>query len=201
MAAYLLLTAAVVLGIAISRHWHGERWPRLLVEGAHRWTVLTFFAFILVHSMTILRDPFTHFGLGDIVVPFGSAYRTVWLGLGVLASDLLLAVGASVLARRWIGYGVWHGIHLLTYLLFPPALLHGLGTGTDTQEGWAALLYAGSVVAVFATVIWRTMELRVWRRWALATSLVGGAALVVWCVRGPYAPGWAGAAATPKVLR
>ncbi len=101
--------------------------------------------------------------------------------------------------RRWIGYGVWHGLHLLTYLLFPLSLVHGLGTGTDTQTGWVALLYAGSVAAVSGTLIWRTMELRVWRRWALVTSLFGGTALVVWCLRGPYAPGVA-AAGTPKLL-
>lgn len=200
MAAYVLLTAAVVLGITVSRHWHGERWPRLIVEGAHRWVVLTFFAFILLHTVTILLDPFTHFGLRDVVVPFGSAYRTLWLGLGVLASELLLAVGASVLVRRWIGYAVWHGLHLLTYLLFPLSLLHGLGTGTDTQEGWAALLYAGSVAAVVIALVWRTMALRVWRRWALAGSLAGVTALAIWCVRGPYAPGWAVAAGTPQAL-
>lgn len=200
MVAYLLLTAAVVLGIAVSRHWHSERWPRLIVEGAHRWVVLTFFAFILLHTVTILLDPFTHFGLRDVVVPFGSAYRTFWLGLGVLASELLLAVGASVLVRRWIGYGAWHGLHLLTYLLFPLALLHGLGTGTDTPDGWAALFYAASVVAVCGVLIWRTMERRVWRRWAVLSSLVGGTALVLWCLHGPYAAGWAVASGTPKAL-
>lgn len=198
MLAYVLLTVVVVLGIAVSRHWRNERWPRLLIESAHRWLTLIFFAFIAVHTVTVLVDPFTHFGLRDILVPFGSAYRTIWLGLGVLAGELALAIGASVWLRPWIGYRAWHALHLLTYLLFPLSLLHGLGTGTDTTEGWAAALYAASAVAVAGALIWRTMDLHAWRRVALSGSLLGGAAVVVWCLHGPYAPGWATAAGTPK---
>lgn len=200
MAAYVLLTASVALGIAVSRHWHGDRWPRLLVDAAHRWLTLIFFLFIAIHTVTVLVDPFTHFGLRDVVVPFGSAYRTIWLGLGVIASELALAIGASVLVRPWIGYRSWHALHVLTYLLFPLSLLHSIGTGTDTQEPWAAAIYAASVAVVFGVLIWRTMQLRAWRRVALVSSLAGSVALVVWCLHGPYAAGWATAAGTPKAL-
>jgi sulfoxide reductase heme-binding subunit YedZ len=200
MIAYILLTATVVLGIAVSKHWRHAAAPRLVVDAAHRWATITFLAFTLVHTVTVWLDPFTHFGLRDIAVPFGSAYRTVWLGLGVLATELALALALSVLVRRFIGYRAWHALHLLTYLLFPMALLHSLGTGTDTTTEWATAIYAASFLAVAGALIWRTMELRAWRRWVLATSLAGGAALAVWCVRGPFAPGWAEAAGTPKAL-
>lgn len=43
---------------------------------------------------------------------------------------------------------------MLTYLLFPLALLHGLGTGTDTPTLWAIVVYAGSVLAVGGVMIW-----------------------------------------------
>ena len=200
MAAYILLTASVALGIAVSRHWHSNNWSRLLVEAAHRWITVTFFVFIAIHTVTVLVDPFTHFGLRDVVVPFGSASRTVWLGLGVIASELALAIGASIWIRRRIGYRTWHGMHMLTYLLFPLSLLHSVGTVTDTQEAWAALIYAGSVVTVCGVLIWRTMELRAWRRLALVSSVTSSVALVVWCLHGPYAADWSTAAGTPKTL-
>lgn len=200
MLAYILLTAVVVLGIAVSRRWHNERWPRMLVEATHRWLTITFFIFIAVHTVTVLVDPFTHFGLKDVLVPFGSYYRTIWLGLGVIATELGLAIGLSVFLRPLIGYRAWHILHLLTYVLFPLSLLHGIGTGTDTQETWATAIYALSVVLVFGVLIWRTMDLHAWRRVALIGSVAGSAALVVWCLRGPYAPGWAVASGTPKTL-
>lgn len=102
MVAYLLLTATVVLGVALSRRWHSDSWPRMVVEGTHRWLTIVFFLFIAVHSVTVLLDPFTHFGLQDVLVPFGSAYRTIWLGLGVLASEMALAIALSAFVRRWM---------------------------------------------------------------------------------------------------
>lgn len=200
--AYLLLTASVALGILLSRRWPGagRALPRLVVDGAHRWLTLTFYLFVIIHVVALLFDPFTHFGLADLVVPFVSNYRPLWLSLGIVAAELGLAVGASVWVRRWIGYRAWHGLHLLTYLIFPLSLLHAIGTGSDTKTLWGALLYGGSTVLVMALLIWRTSALPGWRRVAVTASLVGGAALLIWSVGGPYAAGWAAAAGTPKTL-
>jgi hypothetical protein len=200
MVAFGLLTLAVVLGIAVSERWH-TRWTfRLVVEGAHRWATLIFFLLILVHSLTVLLDPFTHFGLRDVLIPLASAYRTFWLGLGIVATELGLAIGASVWLRRWIGYRAWHALHLLTYLLFPLSVLHGLGTGTDTRTLWATVVYAAGVLAVLGTLVWRTLSLPAWRRPVLTGAVAGALALVAWSVLGPYAPGWAEAAGTPASL-
>lgn len=198
--AYVQLMAIVVLGIALSRRWHRAAWPRLLVEATHRWLTLLFFLFIAVHSVTVLLDPFTHFGLNDILIPFGSAYRTIWLGLGVLAAELALAIALSAVVRRWIGYRMWHALHMLTYVLFPLSLLHGLGTGTDTTTPWATIMYGGSVLAVGAMVLWRTARRGAVRPWVLAGLVLATVALVAWVVGGPAAPSWSVAAGTPPAL-
>lgn len=198
--AYLLLTAAVAVGIAVSRRWHSPSWPRVVVEASHRWLAVIFCCFLAVHTVTIGLDPFTHFGLRDITVPFGSAYRTLWLGLGVLAAELGVAIAASVAIRPWIGYRLWRGLHLLTYVLFPLSLLHSIGTGTDTTTLWATLVYAGSIVVMVGAVLWRTVDMPALHQWTRVAAVVGGLALFVWCFRGPYAPGWAAAAGTPGTL-
>jgi predicted ferric reductase len=158
MVAYLLLTATVVLGIAVNRRWSNADWPRLVVEGAHRWFTLIFSLFLIVHIATLVLDPFSHISFGDAVIPFAGTYRTFWVGLGVVAAELVVAIVLSVAVRRWIGYRLWHALHLLTYLLFPLSLLHGIGTGTDTGTSWTTVMYAGSFLAVAAALIWRVRE-------------------------------------------
>lgn len=168
--AYLLLTLSVVLGIALSRRWHSPGWPRLVVHEAHRWATLTFYLFVAIHVTMMLLDPFAGFSVTDLLVPFASSYRPLWLSLGIVAAELALAIGASVWVREWIGYRTWHILHGLAYPIFVASLLHGIGTGTDSGTLWAILLYGGSAFAVIAATVWRTARLPQTRAAMLATS-------------------------------
>lgn len=156
---YLLLTLSVVLGIALSQRWHSPSWPRLVVHEAHRWATLTFYLFVLLHVSMMLLDPYIGFSVADVTVPFVSDYRPLWLSLGIIAAELALAIGASVLVRERIGYRAWHLLHGLAYPLFAMSLLHGFGTGSDAGTTWAMLLYAGSAGAVLAATFWRTIRI------------------------------------------
>ncbi|HET8626223.1 MAG TPA: ferric reductase-like transmembrane domain-containing protein [Thermomicrobiales bacterium] len=158
--AYLLLTAIVTLGIALSRRWHAPAWPRLVVHELHRWATITFYAFLGVHTLMMLLDPFIGFSVADVTIPFVSGYRTLWLSLGIIAGELALALGASVLVRDRIGYRAWHLLHGLAYPIFLLSLLHALGTGTDTRTPWALALYGGSLALVLAATAWRLAPAR-----------------------------------------
>src|SRR5690349_1918499 len=93
--AYLLITAAVCLGIALSRRWHGRRIPRLLVSETHRWIALTFYVFVAVHIVTIYLDTFSHFGVSDVLLPGASTWQPLGMALGIIAAQLGVAIGAS----------------------------------------------------------------------------------------------------------
>lgn len=170
--AYLLLTASVVLGITISKRWHSPNWPRFVIHEAHRWATLTFYLFLVVHVAMMVLDPYVGFSVVDVIVPFASAYRTLWLSLGIIGAELALAIGASVFVREWIGHRAWHMLHGLAYPIFVASLLHGLGTGTDTGLTWITFLYGISAASVVAATIWRVVP-RPWPRAALlATSVI-----------------------------
>ena len=154
--AYLLLTASVVLGILLSRRWHSESWPRLVVHETHRWATITFYIFLGMHVLMMLLDPYINFSLADVLIPFASSYRTLWLSLGIIGGELALAIGASVWVRDRIGYRTWHILHGLAYPVFLFSLLHGIFTGTDTGTFWMTVLYFGSGLAVIAATVWRT---------------------------------------------
>ena len=202
--ALLLLTAGVVLGVLTSTRWTAPRLPRFVVSGLHRNVTLLAIAFVVVHVGTTILDGYTPIGLRDAVLPFASRYRPIWLGLGAVAFDLLLAVIATSLVRARLGLRTWKLVHWLAYVSWPVALVHAFGTGSDARAGWFGLLALGSAGAVVLAVLWRVVEARSGPR---AVRLSGGvaaiavpAAIAVWALAGPLAAGWARHAGTPLRL-
>ena len=88
-------------------------------------------------------------------MPFGSSYRTVWLGLGTLSFELGLAVGLTSLARRVIGARLWRAVHWLAYACWPLAVFHAVGTGTDGHSAWLLGITMVCGGAVLACLAWR----------------------------------------------
>src|ERR1700694_2828507 len=131
----VLLSAVVVLGILSVLRVQTAGWPRFLTAGLHRNLALITLVFLALHIVTAVVDPFTHLGWLTAVVPFSSYYRTIWLGLGTIAFELLLAIVVTSLLRGLIGQAAWRAIHWLAYASWPVAVLHGFGTGTDAVFG------------------------------------------------------------------
>ncbi|GAC1401120.1 MAG: hypothetical protein NVS4B12_05290 [Ktedonobacteraceae bacterium] len=147
--AYALLTLAVAVGLLLSTQIQSpSRWPRLLNSELHNFLSLLSTIFLSVHILAVWVDPFTHFGWGDILLPFVSQYRTVWMALGIVALYLGIAIGISTWLRPRIGYAWWRKLHILTLGVYAFATIHGIGTGTDTQTWWAFSLYLLSIVLV-----------------------------------------------------
>jgi methionine sulfoxide reductase heme-binding subunit len=132
----LMLTAVAVLGVMTSLRLAPGAWPRFLMGSFHRNLGLLAVAFLTVHVVTAVVDPFTNLGWMAALVPFSSWYRTFWLGLGAVALELLAAVVLTSLVRRWLGYGAWRTVHWLAYACWPVAMVHGLGTGSDSGSVW-----------------------------------------------------------------
>ena len=132
----LLFSATVVLGLLTSSRFQARGWPRFATAALHRDISLLALVFLVLHIVTAVVDPFTHLGLVAAMVPFGSYYRTFWLGLGTIAFELMVAIVATSLLRHLIGVRVWRAVHWLAYLSWPVAVLHGIGTGTDASTPW-----------------------------------------------------------------
>ncbi len=202
--ALLLLTAVVLLGVLGAARWRSSRAPRFLVQGLHRNLTLLSIAFVAAHVVTTVADGFAPIGLKDAIVPFASSYRPVWLGLGAVAFDLLLALTATSLLRARIGVRAWRSLHWLAYASWPVALVHTLGTGSDARIGWLQILAVSCTVVVALAVLARTLPGDgVWtglRGTAAAATVLVPLGLVGWYRTGPGAPGWAARAGTPSPL-
>ena len=150
-----LLTLVLLGGILVRGGTRPVRLPRFVVLGLHRNVSLLALVFLAVHIATAVIDPYVTINITDAVVPFGSAYRPVWLGLGALALDLLLALVVTSLLRARLGLRTWRAVHWAAYAVWPVALLHGLETGTDAGRLWFRLPVAACVGTVVAAAAWR----------------------------------------------
>jgi sulfoxide reductase heme-binding subunit YedZ len=202
--ALVLLSATVVVGLLTSMRQSTAAWPRFLVQSLHRNLSLLVVIFLLLHIVTSVVDPFAKLGIGDAVIPFVASYRPLWLGLGVVSCELLLAVTVTSLARHRLGWRAWQIVHMLAYVSWPIAVVHGIATGTDTKSVWALGLVTGCVVVVVGAITWRLVvagpRILVVRWAGVGAGLAGTAVLVVWMAGGPLQPGWAKAAGTPADL-
>ena len=201
--ALVLLTLGIVLGVMGPLGAGGGRWPRFVIAGLHRNVTLLAIAFVAVHVVTTVADGFAPIGLRDAVIPFLSPYRPLWLGLGTVAFDLLLALVATSLLRRRIGLRVWSAVHWLAYASWPVAMLHGLGTGTDARLGWMTALAAVCGTAVAGSILWRVHGSAAAggpRLIAVGATLVALVLGAVWYSSGPLQHGWARRAGTPATL-
>ncbi len=201
--ALVLLTVSVVVGIIGSLRVSAPRWPRFAIEVVHRDVSLLVIVLLAVHIATTVLDRFTKISLTAAVIPFISSYRPFWLGLGALAFDLLLALVVTSLLRRRLGYQRWRAIHWLAYASWPIAVLHGLGTGSDTKVWWMLALTAACVAAVVIAICVRIAgaesrpELRAP---GIALCLAAPVALLAFTVLGPLEKGWAKRSGTPSSL-
>lgn len=157
LTAYVLLTAAVVMGLALSLRWQSARWPRLINNEWHNYLTLLSLIFVGVHVLAVWVDPFTHFGLTEIWIPLASTYRPQWLAFGIVGLYLGLAIGISTWLRPIIGYQLWRHLHVLTLVLYALVTVHGIGTGSDTSSWWALGIYIVSIGIVGTLVVVRLL--------------------------------------------
>ena len=151
----LMLTGVVVLGVAVRRQSRLPGLPRFGVIGLHRSVSLLSVAFLAVHVLTAVADPYVTLRLTDAVLPFLASYKPVWMGLGAVSFDLVAAVIVTSLLRVRIGRSIWRAVHWLAYVSWPLAVVHSIGSSTDMQSGWLLGLALGCILAVAAAVAWR----------------------------------------------
>jgi Ferric reductase like transmembrane component len=203
--ALVLLTATLVMGLTQVVRYARPGLPRFVISALHKNISILAVVFLAVHVLTAVADTYAPISIASVFIPFTGKYRPIWLGLGALALDLLLALVITSLLRDRIGHRAWRSLHWAAYLCWPVAILHGLGTGSDAKLRWVLVINAICVAAGLAAIWWRLAQ-----GWAPANTGRRSLALLgtfvlpllvgVWTVTGPLKPGWAKRAGTPTAL-
>jgi DMSO/TMAO reductase YedYZ heme-binding membrane subunit len=132
--ALVALTASVGVGIlAADRIVMGPP-GRIVAQAVHRAVSLAALAFLVTH---VVLEILAHRSqVIDAFVPFLARGRTFYIGLGTIASDLVIVLIVTGIARgrfadRWPW--TWRAIHATAYLCWPLAIVHGLLAGRTAQ--------------------------------------------------------------------
>ena len=106
----IMLTGVVVLGVAVRKHGRLPGLPRFAVVGLHRSISLLSVAFLAIHIVSAIADSYVNIRLTDAIIPFAASYEPLWLGLGTVAFDLILALIITSLLRARIGHRAWRWV-------------------------------------------------------------------------------------------
>jgi methionine sulfoxide reductase heme-binding subunit len=172
IAAYVVLTLVVCLGLSMAGNARLKKWPKFAIEDVHRFGGLLVGTLVGVHVLTIAMDSYLPFSPTQLVIPLTARYRPLWTGLGIAAAELLIALAITNHYRRRIPYRYWRRAHYLNFAVWTAATFHGIGGGTDRNAPWLVLLYAASAATVMTLVLWRALRARV-------PVLLGGAVAAV----------------------
>ncbi len=153
--ALAFMTLSVVLGIGVRSGRPLFTLPRFGIADVHRFVALAATLLVALHMGLLFMDPYAKLRLIDFVVPFLGAYRPLWQGLGTVAFDVLVLVVITSLLRRRLGLRTFRVVHWTTYLLWPIALAHSLGNGTDAGRIWFLAFAGVCCLMVVIAVVWR----------------------------------------------
>ncbi len=159
--AFVLLWLAMALGLLmtnkLARIWPGGP----IAFDLHQHSSLLGLAFALFHALILMGDNYINYSLSQVLLPFASSsYKPFWVGLGQLSFYLLAIVGLSFYLRGQIGRNGWRLIHFLSFATYLLALMHGLGSGSDSGTTWAQAIYWISGGSLLFLTIYRVLVAR-----------------------------------------
>ena len=133
--------------------------------------------FLSVHVLAIGLDTYTRFSVAQLFVPGASSYRPLWVALGIVAAELLMAIAVTNLLRKKIPHRWWKRAHILNFVVWAASAGHLLGAGTDSGAAWLRTLTIASIGAVLGATVWRVVQRRLPQASTagaiVATSLAG----------------------------
>ncbi len=133
--ALIALTAAVGVGLLATDRLVMSPEHRIMAQGAHRMISLVAVSALANHVM--LEIVAHRVRLIDGFVPFLAARRTFFMGLGTVASDLLILVIITGLVRARFASGshpwVWRMLHGSAYVVWLLGVVHGLLAGRSAK--------------------------------------------------------------------
>jgi len=151
---FLLLTFQVCVGLVLSHPTNKSTWKlskRIFPWHEHLWVFVI--AFLGVHIVSLILDPYAGVGIAGSFIPGLSSYRTVPVALGTIALYAFLLTAITARYTKLLPAGAWLKIHRLALIVWILAWLHGLLSGTDSDALRA--MYVASGLAVVSAGSYR----------------------------------------------
>lgn len=155
LTSYLVLWLSVAWGLAVSSKILDRLLHRTFTYDFHQFISLLAIGFILVHMLSLVFDRYLPYSAAQLLIPGLSAYRPIWVAVGIVAFYLIMLVTVTFYLRGKIGMKAFRGIHVLSLVAYLGSTIHGLMAGTDASLFFVQILYAGTLlVTVFLMAYW-----------------------------------------------
>lgn len=155
---FVITWLMMVSGLGMTTRLLPRSLGRSLVLSVHAWTFHLWYGFLLLHVVSIALDPTVDYGARELLVPFTDTTGEPWVGLGIVAAQLLLVVGGSALLRQVFGFAIWRALHYLAVPGFVAGLAHGIGAGSDSGHPLVRMLYLAAGASVLFLGIYRVLR-------------------------------------------
>ncbi len=173
LASYFCIWLSLAGGLMMSSTWFDGIVARPRLLALHQTAGIVGVALGLGHALVLIPDTWTHFGLRDLFVPFGSYYASFDTGVGTLVLYLGAIVSFSFWFRSQIGIRTWRLIHYASVLVFFGALWHGLRLGTDAGASWVLVTYLATSLSLITCLVVRVTYARPQRQRAPQPAVAG----------------------------
>ncbi len=126
---------SIVLGLLLSLGATRQRAKFLPTKpwliDLHRFVGGMSVVFLLIHIVALWVHDFIDFDAVHLAIPGTSPWRPLAVAWGVVAAWMMLAIEGSSLIKDRIPERLWHGIHLLSYLVAILGTVHAITAGSD----------------------------------------------------------------------
>ena len=158
----LTLTGTVIIGLVATDRIIMSPARRVTAQAVHRAVATGAMAFLVIHIVSEIAAQRSH--VIDSVIPFLDPGRTFYLGLGTVASDLMVMFAVTGIFRARLASGMspraWRVLHATAYAAWLLAIVHGLLAGRPAKtffgfSGFVAWSYGACVAAVGVALVVR----------------------------------------------
>jgi hypothetical protein len=157
----LTLTGTVVAGLLATDRIVLQVRHRVLLQFAHRVSGTMAVIFLALHI--IIKISIGSAAPIDAAVPFLAANRPFYVGLGTVASYLMLSVfWTGIVRARFAENGrpwMWRALHSMAYFSWPVSILHGLRAGRAAAS-WVTVSYVVAIGLVAVALLVRLASRR-----------------------------------------
>lgn len=153
--AYLLLWLSTAWGLAIPSKILSDVLTGDFAFDFHQFISLLSLGFLGLHVFILTADRYLPYSPAQVLVPFISPYRPVWVGLGSIAFYLTLLVTVTFYLKKRIGMKQFRVIHYSSLVAYLLAVVHALFAGTDSSLPATLILYGVTfLVVLFLVAYW-----------------------------------------------
>ena len=156
--AYVLIWLSMVWGLGVASKIFDTLLHGTFTYDFHQYISLLAVGFTLLHMGVLLFDGYMPYSLWQILIPFISLYRPLWVGIGVIGFYLMLLVTVTFYIRTKIGMKAFRTIHVFSLVSYFAITLHSFMSGSDSSLPSVMVLYVVTfLITIFLIVYWLIM--------------------------------------------